>query len=61
MVASLAALYLHYGPFARQMDQRLCEQIRNLATARPPVAHPQLTRPFPPRPDWGLRLGRTPS
>jgi hypothetical protein len=30
MVASLAALYLHYGPFARQMDRRLRAQIQAL-------------------------------
>ncbi len=45
MVVSLAALYLHYGPFARQMDQRLKEQIESLrrmgeAVVLGPVADP---------------------
>jgi hypothetical protein len=30
MVVSLSALYLHYGPFAREMDRRLHEQIETL-------------------------------
>ena len=36
MVVSLAALYLHYGPFARQMEERLAE--------RPRIAVPAIGR-----------------
>ncbi len=47
MVASLAGLYLHYGPFARQMDQLLREQIRALAAAEMPVTFPEYPAEVP--------------
>ena len=38
MSVSMAALYLHYGPFAREMDRRLREQLETLpATELPEV------------------------
>ncbi len=43
MVVSLAALYLHYGVFARQMDVRLRAQIE--ALSMPSYANPHLPAP----------------